>query len=283
MKHTHRKRGNVNSKRISFKMLAISIIIIFGLVIFSLYVNSHSRIWLKGMINAGSASAKGDVIECIDFGIDKDFFTKDSAQLKYNTGSSDIFGDYCKDTVNLIEYSCKGNGLASEEYHCSSGCYDGACVNPQNVPTIFNNSLSSRCEDFNYISPVNAVARSQYGGYSALYAIDQDPSTHWFGRPTLPFPEWIYFDLGETKCVSSADMYFFKEDLPLIIEIQGSHDTVIWRDLWNHKVTINNSINLNMEFPKNLTVRYIRLVEFSSKRPYGTISEIRLNAADIKP
>lgn len=281
MRHSHKKRHkSINRNHNSHKNLIQTILLVIAIlaVIFALMYSDLSSS-IRSIFNKQISESKGKITSCTDLAsVEKDYFSEDTVQIKYNSGISDLFGDYCKDSVNLVEYSCNGNSLVSEEYTCDAGCYKGACISPKDIKSVYN---TSACGDYFAFSPVNAVSRSQFGAYSPLNAIDQDLLTRWYGNPRNAFPKWIYFDLGNKKCISQLDLYAFSEDLPITLKIQASHDTAIWTTIKDN-VTLSSSSTPNILLPSNIKARYIRIVETSSAREYGSLSEIRLMVADPK-
>lgn len=219
-------------------------------------------------------------VSCIDPEQYSDYFIKGTVQVIYQNDITEIYGDACQNSSDLIEYYCKDNSLVKEIYNCLSGCFDGACINPQKIESVNDENLSNTCLDYNSISPINAISQNQYGAYSAINTIDYNLDTRWYGSPYESFPKWIYFDLEEKKCVNQFDLYFFNEELPITLSLQASQDAFNWFDVTGN-ITINSSELSRQDFPKTLTARYIRITEYSSAREYGSLSDVRFNVAKI--
>ena len=273
-----KRRGIQSHHRKDILLIVFLIAVILALIFILMYTDVSQN--LKSLFNNEIASDKGKVTQCNDLApVSNDYFTQDSIQIKYELGAQDLFGDYCKDALNLVEYGCNGTSVLTENYLCDAGCYEGACISPKNIKSVYDSVSSSTCKNYHPISPVNAIARSQYGSYSPLNAIDNDLTTRWYGSPKYSYPRWIYFDLGNTKCISQLDLYEFSMDLPIRLKVQASHDTAVWITVKDN-VTLSKTSTLNIEMPSNLTARYIRIVELSGPRPYGGLADIRFMVAD---
>src|SRR3989338_3626282 len=242
-----------NKKRIIYTIIALLVILALALIL--IYSNIAGNI--RSLFEEEKVIlTKGKITECTDLSGVKDYYTQDTLQIKYESGAPDLFGDYCKDAKNLIEYSCAGNSMNSEEYKCESGCFEGACIIPGDSESIFNQNISQKCTDYKIISPINAIAQSTYGAYSALNAIDNDVLTNWYGDPNSRFPKWIYFDLGDKKCIHQIDLYAFKGDLPIVVDIQASQDAVLWTSI-SKNISLKDSSAPNITMPSYLVAKYI--------------------------
>lgn len=217
---------------------------------------------------------------CIDPEQYRDYFTKGVVQIIFENDLSNLYGDECTSSENLTEYYCEDNILKKEEYTCLAGCYEGACISPQDLASVVDENISLLCTSYSPVSPLNAISQNQFGAFSPINTIDNDIDTRWYGSPYEEFPKWIYFDLGEKKCANQFDIYFFKEELPINLTIQASQDSFNWVTLMEN-LTFTDPVNNEMLFPQTVTARYIRIVETSSAREYGSLSDIKFNVAKI--
>ena len=94
------------------------------------YKDEESYTCPNGCSNGACIKSAVATQECTDTDF-KDYFKKGTVSYK---GSSST--DYCKDTNNVIEYTCTTVGIKAEEQkYCSGGCVDGACVNIEATQT----------------------------------------------------------------------------------------------------------------------------------------------------
>ena len=95
-----------------------------------------------------------------DFGNSSIIISKDYCYITNSTGSwiKDVLncsGDYC----NAIEYGCRGQGRTSGSQLCTSGCYDGACIQSQ-TPTVNLNSTLNATSTLNLNLTSNSTSNS---------------------------------------------------------------------------------------------------------------------------
>src|SRR3989344_1337736 len=106
-------------------------------------------------------------------------------------------------------------------------------------------SEEETCGEYYSLTPITATASDILSSsYSPSQAIDKNINTHWIGNSSVPYPKWIYFDLGSRKCINSADLYFFQFFLPITVTIQTSNDATAWTTIvsdWS--VSQENSSN----------------------------------------
>ncbi|MBI3334011.1 discoidin domain-containing protein [Candidatus Pacearchaeota archaeon] len=215
---------------------------------------------------------------CIDSDNGRDYFQQGAVTLDFKK-SVDLYGDRCQDSFILIEYLCADNEVQEDPYRCEAGCFKGVCINPQQDDSVFlADELAAQCGSFEFASPRNAYASSDYSEFAALNAIDADANTHWFGNASSAFPKWIVLDLGESRCIDQIDLYFFRSDLPLIASIQASNDAIRWKTVLPEQ-SFTNSTTLGIVLESTALARYIRVYETSGKRPFGSLSEIRVRSA----
>jgi hypothetical protein len=137
------------------------------------------------------------------------------------------------------------------------------------------------CRQYFDLSPEKAKASSTLKGYPATNAIDQDLKTNWFGSPEEPFPKWIQFDLGSNRCVNSADLAFFFRDSPSSFKLEISDDGKFWNNLSDEvKLEEGQDLAKISFFPK--IGRYVRFLQTSSKREYGSLREISLSSSALR-
>ncbi|MEK6927090.1 MAG: discoidin domain-containing protein [Nanoarchaeota archaeon] len=266
---------------ITNKIFLIIISLVILSAISSLFIFTDISITIKKIFTPDNVLKEELPIKsCTDPEQFRDYFTKGVVQIMFENDFSSLYGDECYDSMNLNEYYCEDNNLKKEEYNCISGCYDGACVSPQDLESVTDSNISDTCTIYDPVSPLNAISQNQHGSFSPINSIDFNVNTHWYGSPFEEFPKWIYFDLGEKKCINQFDLYFFKEELPINITIQASQDTLNWVSLMEN-LSFSQSINKQISFPQIVTARYIRIIELSSGRNYGSLSDIRFNVAKI--
>ena len=64
---------------------------------------------------------------CSDSDLGKDAATAGTVTTVDVSGKENLYEDKCRGR-NVLEYSCSGNSVASEEIECADVCVDGACV-----------------------------------------------------------------------------------------------------------------------------------------------------------
>ncbi len=137
------------------------------------------------------------------------------------------------------------------------------------------------CRQYFQIQPEKAKASSTLPGYPASNAIDSDANTNWFGNPQDNFPKWIQFDLGSKRCVNSADLAFFFRDSPSSFQLEISNDGKSWTNL-SDEVKLEEGQDLaNIGFFPKIG-RYVRFLQTSSKREYGSLREISLDSSALR-
>lgn len=137
---------------------------------------------------------------------------------------------------------------------------------------------SLNCGNYTYSSPIDAKASSiESGQYPAIKAIDGKETTHWKGDAKEQMPHWIYFDLGEKRCIKQLDLYIYRTYGPITMDIQISDDAKSWKTLLS-KVQVPGGNNTKYSFAET-SARFIRLYQTESPRNFGSLSEIKvLNA-----
>lgn len=219
-----------------------------------------------------------------------------------NSSGTTLVADKCTDGTHLQEFYCSDTALGMELVTCTGTCTNGACTTttaaeasqtqsqpgtsegvetPREGIVTSERETSSRCGTYESVTPRDAVSSSQFHNFRAVNAIDNDVNTHWFGDPKLSYPKWIYFDLGTKKCVDAVDANVFLWDAPLTLDIETSDDGQSWQSLisgW----TIDEGGKFSRREFSEVQTRYLRLVETSGKRAYGTVSEVTINAAPIE-
>lgn len=134
------------------------------------------------------------------------------------------------------------------------------------------------CGAYELETPKDAVASSQFNNYRAANAIDENVETHWFGDPASKYPKTIDLDLGGKRCINAVELNVFIWDIPLKLKVEVSEDGHEWRPV-SEEVVLNEGAKFErIEFPET-TGRYVRIHEIAGKRPYGALSEIRVNVA----
>ena len=136
------------------------------------------------------------------------------------------------------------------------------------------------CGTYELETPKNAVASSQFNNYRPANAIDENVETHWFGDPALKYPKTIDLDLGGKRCIDAVEVNVFIWDVPLKLKVEVSDDGREWRAVSDEVVLKDGAKFERIEFPETQG-RYIRLYEIAGKRPYGALSEIKVNAAKL--
>ena len=142
-------------------------------------------------------------------------------------------------------------------------------------------SEEETCGEYYSLTPITATASDILSSsYSPSQAIDKNINTHWIGNSSVPYPKWIYFDLGSRKCINSADLYFFQFFLPITVTIQTSNDATAWTTIVSDWSVSQGNSFLTQSF-SSVKARYLRVYESSGDKIYGTLTEIKLNAANI--
>lgn len=224
-------------------------------------------------------SYQSEIVSCQDEEGTPNYFTKGNLKIIYKNGITDLYVDTC-DSFSIKEYSCELGRVKIEQYECEAGCFDGVCLIPEEEIEISDEELTAKCNNYIVSSPLNAIAQNEYSFYSALNAIDGELATHWFGSPNTDYPKWLYFDLGEKKCISEADLYAFSQDIPITGNLQASQDAVHWKTFLSN-ITIKETSLTGIKFPQIITARYIRWQETSSARSFGELTDIRFKMSDI--
>jgi len=135
--------------------------------------------------------------------------------------------------------------------------------------------------DYLYETPMDAFASSEYNAtYVARNAIDADTNTSWLSIVKTP-PEWIYFDIGDQKCMDGINVMF---DLlgSITVDIQVSDDAAVWTTLIGEWTT--TLIRTWIEIPFDETAaRYIRLYEtdFTGGARCGNCAELEVHASSL--
>ncbi len=143
------------------------------------------------------------------------------------------------------------------------------------------NTQDPECRQYFTLTPKSATSSSTLGNYFASNSIDSDSNTHWFGNPEEEFPKSIYFDLGARKCVNAADLSIFLLDTPSRIKFEISDDSKIWKELSSEFIVENPKEVTRVTFNPQLG-RYVRATISSSKRNYGSISELLIHSSAIR-
>ncbi len=137
------------------------------------------------------------------------------------------------------------------------------------------------CGDFSSQTPVNAIASEEHSTtYSAKMAIDGKTTTFWFGKYTPTFPKIITLDIGSIKCINGVNLNFYYGDVPLTFNIEVSEDNSKWIPVLSNLVVSQGSVDLPFNF-SIVSARYVRIVELSAKRYYGTLAEAKITSAEL--
>ena len=142
-------------------------------------------------------------------------------------------------------------------------------------------AASAPCGAYSFETPTSATASSQITNYRAANAVDGNVGTHWFGDPKEGYPKWIEFDLGGKRCLNAVEVNVFLWDVPLKFEIQVSDDGHDWRTLGEVRILREGAKYEHFEVQETVT-RYVRIHELAGKRPYGALSEVRLNISPLE-
>jgi len=139
------------------------------------------------------------------------------------------------------------------------------------------------CGEFSYTAPVAVTASSStLPGYPPENAIDGKTGMPWLGINDNKYPKWIYFDLGEEKCVNEVSIAMFPTHTPLKMDIQTSNNPEeIWENVvsdWDYDT--EHQSNFHKQAFDVVKARYVRVYQTEGTSPFGSIGEIRITAAD---
>ena len=151
----------------------------------------------------------------------------------------------------------------------------------------FTLALPAAADDFEYETPISATASTEHSGYPASSAIDGStiPEDSWFSDGSESAPQWIYFDLGENKCINAVKVVIYYSDVPLTMDVQVSDDASDWTTVvedWT--VTVGSYTGYVYWVEKSFdetTGRYIRLYQTNYNRTHGTCTEFQASTAPI--
>jgi len=127
------------------------------LVLFAFIKGNEKKIddFVKNELNAKELSLKG---------IEKDFRKKALAfgitekELEIVSGKENLYEDKCRGR-NVLEYSCSGNSVASEEIECADVCVDGACVSRGDLCTDTDSGKNAGVKGTRHFSKKQALRR----------------------------------------------------------------------------------------------------------------------------
>jgi hypothetical protein len=103
-------------------------------------------------------------------------------------------------------------------------------------------------------------------------ATDNNKSTTWYGSASESFPKLLTMDLKETYCIHSFSLIVPLSDTPLIVSLEISSDGVTWEEIV-HEERITQERFLDKPLPLYEEGRYLRLIQHSSSRPFGAVTE----------
>jgi hypothetical protein len=138
------------------------------------------------------------------------------------------------------------------------------------------------CGVFELISPPEVYASDTRQPYKAQLAIDNNFSSGWFGDPDVPFPKTFTADLNQIVCMNRVDLYVHQPETPLLIDIQVSTDGKVWDTLVKN-YELKGDRYVGVPFPTTVTGRYLRIIQQSSIRPFGSVQELYISAAPQIP
>lgn len=240
------------------------------------------------LINASSINSENSQVQtgCVDSDNGINNFAAGFVN-ESNSTSSLVYKDVCAENF-LTEYYCKNGKRDANITSCENGCQNAMCltqINEVKQTSTNDNSKSPEgertapsCGTYQMETPFNAVSSSQFNNYRATNAIDGDINTHWYGDPGKDYPKWIYFDLGAEKCINSVDLDLFVWDAPVVMDIQVSNDARTWNSIIQGWEVKEGGKYETKQFSE-VVARYVRIVELDGKRNYGTVSEVKFNAA----
>jgi len=107
-------------------------------------------------------------------------------------------------------------------------------------------------------TPVTATCSSAYPGWACAGSRDGSLSSGWFSSSSSD-PQWIYFDLGEEKCISEVGVYPHGSYPNQITNIEISDNGSSWGTPVATSWTISNAGQWNYRSFTETTGRYIRL------------------------
>jgi hypothetical protein len=146
---------------------------------------------------------------------------------------------------------------------------------------LFLSFAGAKCGNYTETLPSKAFASSvESDNYLPEKAIDRTAVTHWKSNASEAFPQWIYFDLGEKKCVKGAELYVYRTFGPIKMDIQISDDEQIWRNVVS-QWKVNGGNYTKKEFSE-VPARYVRIYQTEGARGFGSLSEIRIMSAPIE-
>ncbi len=93
------------------------------------------------------------------------------------------------------------------------------------------------------------------------YAIDSSTNTFWSSTLGKNLPNWIYFDLGNKKCMNAINITLFNTGV-MKINIQVSDDAITWTDVGSLDITEDKRSHLKTF--DTFSGRYIRLNQEST-------------------
>jgi len=149
-------------------------------------------------------------------------------------------------------------------------------------------SPSFECGDFSLQLPLAAEAVSVYDDsrYGITNAFDGNINNYWLSSAENKAGDrWIILDLGEEKCVNSADLAFYWGYGPVGFNLSYSSDGESWQNLggYTHIDAAYPTNFQTFDFSETVSARYIKIEETSAKYAsfYGILSEAKFNMADV--
>lgn len=209
-------------------------------------------------------------VSCID-NDGLDITTAGGIQLILPEGKKTVRADQCENDT-LIEYACVGVKPQGYRVTCQQGCYEGACIMREQVTV-----TPRACTNLIWGAPRTSEASSELGKYTALQAVDGDPSTHWFASWTENEP-FLIIDKGQEGCVTQIETIFFSLDLPLTLRIESSSDKHTWQMLTEEIIT---DAKHTSTFREPRVARYFKFTELNTARGYCSLSEVRLLRGEV--
>ena len=126
-----------------------------------------------------------------------------------------------------------------------------------------------------WVSPVAAVVSSFcHDRYAPRLAIDGYTETHWFSKENDGSP-WIQLDMGRRKAVSGVRMMVTGSDVPMTLDVQTSNDASTWTTVVSGFTITEGKTFTEIMFAQT-EARYVRLLETSLNREYGTCTEVNV-------
>jgi hypothetical protein len=128
----------------------------------------------------------------------------------------------------------------------------------------------------NYITPTGSCSASSSSlGYLCSKAQDGNTDTiSAWASETQDDPQWIWFDLGDKKCISGVKIYVGTGYIDQVLNIEVSDNAIDWTPVAT-SFTIENEVGPNQKNFEEVNARYIRLY-FTDTPIYASITEIEV-------